>query len=51
MEKFRNWEEHGLKDLFNSEAVADTAIPIAKIVSKNMLNPQTNSGAALVIPS
>lgn len=49
MEKFKNWEKHGLKDLFNSEAVADSAIPIAKIVSKNMLNPQTNSGAALII--
>lgn len=49
MEKFTNWEKHGLMDLFNSEAAADIVIPIAKIVSKNMLNPQTNSGISAVI--
>lgn len=49
MEKFTNWEKHGLMDLFNSEAAADIVIPIAKIVSKNMLNPQTNSGISAAI--
>lgn len=44
MGNFTNWEKIGLRDLFNSEAAADIVIPVAKIVSKNMLNPQTNAG-------
>ncbi|XP_031631866.1 uncharacterized protein C3orf38 homolog [Contarinia nasturtii] len=50
MNKFANWERLGLINFFNSEAAADTAIPVAKIVSKNMLQtPQTNSEAIDVI--
>lgn len=44
MGRFENWEKHGVKDFFQSEVAADVAISVAKIVSKNMLNPQTIAG-------
>lgn len=44
MEKFADWEKHGLYDLLNSEYVRESTISIAKIVSKNMLQPETVAG-------
>lgn len=48
MDKFTNWERQGLWDLFSSPAARDTVIPVAKIISKNMLNPKTNTGCDCV---
>lgn len=44
MDKFTNWEERGLRDLFNSEYMDNVIIEIAKIVSKNLIVPQIKSG-------
>lgn len=44
MENFTNWEKRGLREFFNSAEMTALAIPVAKIVSKNMLSPQTQSG-------
>lgn len=44
MDKFTNWERQGLRDFFSSAAASDTVIPVVKIISKNMLRPQTHTG-------
>lgn len=44
MDKFTSWEAQGLKEFFQCPEITDLVIPVAKIVSKNLLNPQTNSG-------
>lgn len=45
MEKFSDWEKQGLSDLLKSELFQESTFSIAKIVSKNMLTPQTVSGS------
>lgn len=44
MDKFTDWELQGLKEFFNCPEIVDLVIPVAKIVSKYLLNPQSNSG-------
>lgn len=44
MSKLKNWEILGIKDLFHEQPFKEVAIAVAKIVSKNMLTPQTHSG-------
>lgn len=49
MDRYKIWEKQGIKDLFNSEELQDAALGIAKIVSKNMIVPQTTSGLCQMI--
>lgn len=44
MDKFQSWETQGLQEFFNCTEIADLVISVAKIVSKNLLNPQSISG-------
>lgn len=43
-EKFANWEIQGLRDFFKCKEIVDLVIPVARIVSKNLLNPQSIPG-------
>lgn len=44
MSEFVSWENYGFRDFFDSQPTSDLVKALAKIISKNMLAPECQSG-------